>query len=186
MNKKTLLAAALLAILLIQNNTVSATTETESSITINTSIKSAILDVSIPVSHSLVIDPNLDISVIGTSIPIKNNNGFPISVTLKNITLSEANGMTIVAPDTYAKWWELSKDESNSKLAVGVKQASNFLEPNEDIIWSTETNNGTTPVFIGGVRAYGTAYLQFEFKTGTALNRQKDIALETVFIIDML
>jgi hypothetical protein len=80
----------------------------------------SVIDVTLPTTLSLRIDPN-DRSETTSPGTVTNNSMAPVKINIEKIAAATGNNCKVVAPEEVSHWQLLGTEETNSKIAIGMK-----------------------------------------------------------------
>lgn len=158
-------------------------------VTVTGNVYATVLDFSVPLEVTFVIDPNQDKPenrFISPVLSVQNLTNAPVKLSIESFEMKQESidkGFQSVAPTLFtdAAWSMLSKADSK-KLAVGIKANSNWQAiDNASTLYANRFSNQV----IGTISANGNADFVFEAKHGNAFDKAEIIKYTVSFVIEL-
>lgn len=158
-------------------------------VTVTGNVYATVLDFSVPLEVTFVIDPNQSNPqdrFISPVLTVQNLTNAPVKLSIASFEMKQESidkGFQSVAPSLYSDdvWSKLNKADSK-KLAVGIKANNNWQHlDNASSLYA----NGFSNQVIGTIAANATADFVFEAKHGNAFDKAETIKYTVSFVIEL-
>jgi hypothetical protein len=152
-------------------------------------VYAVVLDFTVPLEVTFVIDPNQENPedrFISPVLNVQNVTNAPVKLSIASFEMSQQSidkGFQSVAPTLFtdAAWSKLNKADSK-KLAVGIKANNNWQAiDNASTLYANNFSNEE----IGTITANGNADFVFEAKHGNAFDKAEVIKYSVSFVIEL-
>lgn len=153
------------------------------------SVYATVLDFSVPLEVTFVIDPNQSNPqdrFISPILTVQNLTNAPVKLSIASFEMKQESidkGFQSVAPSMYTEeqWVKLNKADSK-KLAVGIKANNNWQQlDNANTLYANQFSDEV----IGTITANGSADFVFEAKHGNAIDKAETIKYTVSFVIEL-
>ncbi|WP_283608491.1 DUF5057 domain-containing protein [Faecalispora anaeroviscerum] len=151
-----------------------------------------LISVTHPISVNYSINPNNDTPFIASEIPITNNSGVPVKVSIQSLSASSGGSVRLndVTSSKYADWSKLTVAQTKSDLALGihVKETaagtSSWSAINDtDLIYATDLSSKTLLGTLNPNGAKGT--LALSAKCGLAWDKSYTASHSLVLLFEL-
>jgi hypothetical protein len=158
-------------------------------VTLTGNIYATVLDFSVPLEVTFVIDPNQSNPqdrFISPVLTVQNLTNSPVKLSIASFEMKQESidkGFQSVAPSMYTdeQWAKLNKADSK-KLAVGIKANNNWQQlDNANALYANQFSDE----MIGTITANGSADFVFEAKHGNAFDKAETIKYTVSFVIEL-
>jgi len=158
-------------------------------VTVTGNIYATVLDFSVPLEVTFVIDPNQSNPqdrFISPVLTVQNLTNAPVKLSIASFEMKQESidkGFQSVAPSLYSDdvWSKLNKADSK-KLAVGIKANNNWQQlDNANALYANQFSDEV----IGTITANGSADFVFEAKHGNAFDKAETIKYTVSFVIEL-
>jgi hypothetical protein len=158
-------------------------------VTVTGNVYATVLDFSVPLEVTFVIDPNQSNPqdrFISPVLTVQNLTNAPVKLSIASFEMKQESidkGFQSVAPSLYSDdvWSKLNKADSK-KLAVGIKANNNWQQlDNANALYANQFSDE----MIGTITANGSADFVFEAKHGNAFDKAETIKYTVSFVIEL-